>query len=45
LAADAPVQTDLRETLREVSRAAEAVRNLAETIERDPQSLLRGKSR
>jgi hypothetical protein len=35
----------LRETLREVSRAAEAVRNLAETIERDPQSLLRGRSR
>jgi len=45
LASDAPVQTDLRDTLREVSRAAEAVRNLADMLEREPQSLLRGKSR
>jgi paraquat-inducible protein B len=45
LESDAPVQTDLRDTLREVSRAAEAVRNLAELLEREPQSLLRGKSR
>jgi paraquat-inducible protein B len=45
LASDAPVQTDLRDTLREVSRAAEAVRNLAELLEREPQALLHGKSR
>jgi paraquat-inducible protein B len=40
---DAPAQRDLRATLREVSEAARAVRLLAEQLERQPESLLRGK--
>lgn len=43
LATDAPVQTDLRETLREVRRATEALRNLSDFLERHPESLIRGK--
>ena len=43
LAADAPVQTDLRDTLREVRRATEALRNLSDFLERHPESLIRGK--
>lgn len=43
LASDAPVQTELRDTLREVGRAAAAVRNLADLLEQQPQSLLTGK--
>jgi len=37
------VQTDLRETLREVRRATEALRNLSDFLERHPESLIRGK--
>jgi paraquat-inducible protein B len=43
LATDSPVQNDLREALQEVSRAAEALRTLVDSIERQPDSLLRGK--
>ena len=43
LAQDSPVQSDLREALREVSRASEALRELADSIERHPESLIRGK--
>jgi paraquat-inducible protein B len=43
LASDAPVQTELRDTLREVGRAATAVRNLADMLEQQPQALLTGK--
>lgn len=43
LAGDAPLQQNLREALREVTRAAQALRTLADTIERNPESLLRGK--
>lgn len=43
LASDAPLQTDLRATLHEVTRAAEALRTLAETIERQPEALIRGR--
>jgi paraquat-inducible protein B len=43
LAQDSPVQSDLRDALREVSRAAEALRALVDSIERQPESLLRGK--
>lgn len=42
LAEDAPVQQDLRDTLREISRAAEALRSLADFLERNPGSILRG---
>ncbi|MEO5691704.1 MAG: MlaD family protein [Usitatibacter sp.] len=40
---DSPVQGDLRETLQEVTRAAEQVRALTDYLERHPESLIRGK--
>lgn len=40
---NAPIQTDVRETLREISRAAEALRNLADFLERNPGAILRGR--
>jgi paraquat-inducible protein B len=43
LSGDAPVQLDLRETLREVSRAAQSLRVLADYLEQHPESLIRGK--
>lgn len=43
LASDAPLQQDLRESLQELTRAAEAMRDLADTLERNPEALLRGK--
>jgi paraquat-inducible protein B len=43
LAEDSPLQGDLNTTLREVGRAARAVRDLADYIERHPESLLRGR--
>jgi len=43
LSSDAPVQLDLRETLREVSRAAQSLRVLGDYLEQHPESLLRGK--
>jgi paraquat-inducible protein B len=43
LSRDAPVQLDLRETLREVSRAAQSLRVLGDYLEQHPESLIRGK--
>ncbi|HBA89011.1 MAG TPA: mammalian cell entry protein [Geobacter sp.] len=43
LSADAPAQVDLRDTLREVSRAAQSLRVLGDYLEQHPESLLRGK--
>ncbi|GAA4016189.1 intermembrane transport protein PqiB [Actimicrobium antarcticum] len=43
LASDAPLQQDLRTTLRDISRAAQALRSLTDYLERHPESLLRGK--
>jgi paraquat-inducible protein B len=43
LGSDAPVQLDLRETLREVSRAAQSLRVLGDYLEQHPESLIRGK--
>jgi paraquat-inducible protein B len=43
LASDSPTQLELRDTLREVGRAAAAVRDLAELLERQPQALLTGR--
>ena len=43
LATDSPAQGDLRETLHEVTRAAESVRALADYLERHPEALIRGK--
>ena len=43
IAPDAPLQHDAREALRELARAAEAIRGLADHLERQPESLVRGK--
>jgi paraquat-inducible protein B len=43
LSGDAPLQLDLRETLREVSRAAQSLRVLGDYLEQHPESLIRGK--
>ncbi len=43
LAQDAPLQGDLRATLRDVSRAAQSMRNLADYLERHPESIIRGR--
>jgi paraquat-inducible protein B len=45
LSTDAPLQHDLRETLREISRAAWSVRILVDYLELYPESLIRGKKR
>jgi paraquat-inducible protein B len=43
LAAESPLQTDARETMRELTRTAQAFRVLADYLERHPEALLRGK--
>jgi len=43
LAADTPLQQDLREALRELARAAQSLRVLTDYLERHPESLIRGK--
>jgi paraquat-inducible protein B len=43
LSAEAPLQTDTREAMQEIARAAHAFRILADYIERNPQALLLGK--
>ncbi len=43
LAQDSPLQTDMRQTLQELTRAAGSVRVLTDYLERHPESLLRGK--
>jgi len=43
LNADAPLQQDLRGALRDLSRAAQAMRLLADYLERHPESLIQGK--
>ena len=43
LSADAPLQQDLRETLRELSRTAQSLRILTDYLDRHPESLIRGK--
>jgi paraquat-inducible protein B len=45
LGPDAPAQHELREALREVARAARAIRVLADYLERNPETLLRGKKK
>lgn len=41
---DSPLQQDLRQTLRETTRAVQSVRSLADTLDREPEALLRGKT-
>jgi paraquat-inducible protein B len=43
LSADAPLQQDLREALRELARTAQSIRVLTDYLDRHPESLLRGK--
>jgi paraquat-inducible protein B len=43
LSAEAPLQQDTREAMREIGRAAQAFRILADYLERHPQALLLGK--
>lgn len=43
LSSEAPLQTDTREAMQEIARAAHAFRILADYIERNPQALLLGK--
>jgi paraquat-inducible protein B len=43
LAADAPVQQDLRDALLQLQRSARALRTLTEELEAHPESLLRGR--
>lgn len=40
---DSPLQQDVRETLHELARTAQALRALADTLERNPEALLQGK--
>lgn len=40
---DAPLVNQLNDTLKEISRSAEAFRTLSETIDQQPEALLRGK--
>ena len=43
LASGSPLQSDLRDTLRELNRTLSSVRALADYLERHPESLIRGK--
>jgi paraquat-inducible protein B len=43
LASDAPLQQDLRTSLRDLSRASQSLRELTELLGRQPESLIRGK--
>lgn len=43
LAADAPLQQDAREALRQLGRASQSLRLLADFIERHPEALIQGK--
>jgi len=43
LSQDAPLQQDLRDALREISRAAASMRLLTDYLEQHPESLIRGK--
>ncbi|WP_077001660.1 intermembrane transport protein PqiB [Variovorax sp. KK3] len=43
LADDSPLQTDMRQTLQEVTRAASSLRILTDYLEQHPESLIRGK--
>ncbi|MGZ9148885.1 MAG: PqiB family protein [Candidatus Deferrimicrobiaceae bacterium] len=45
LGPDAPLQQDLRDAMREIGRAAASVRALADYIEKNPNALIRGKTR
>lgn len=43
LAPDSPMQQDLRDAIQQVSAAAKSVQNLSDTLDRNPEALVRGK--
>jgi paraquat-inducible protein B len=43
LSNDSPLQMDLRDTLRELTKAASSLKKLADTLEQQPQSIIFGK--
>ncbi|MGC3964450.1 MAG: MlaD family protein [Rhodocyclaceae bacterium] len=43
LSQDSPTQTELRDTLREVSRSAASLRTLTDYLDRHPEALIRGR--
>jgi len=43
LSAESPLQSDLRDTLRDLSKAAQSLRVFTDYLERNPEALLRGK--
>jgi len=43
LSSESPVRQELQDMLREITRAAESVRALAELLDRQPEALIRGK--
>ncbi len=45
LGPDAPAQQELRDAMKEIARAAQAVRALADYLERNPEALVRGKQK
>jgi len=45
LSEDAPVQQDLREALKQVSKSARSLANFADTLERHPDALVFGKEK
>jgi paraquat-inducible protein B len=45
LGPNAPAQQELRDALQEIARSARAIRLLADYLERNPESLLRGKNK
>ncbi len=45
LAADAPLQQDVRDALHQLGRASQSLHDLAEFLERHPESLIRGRSK
>jgi paraquat-inducible protein B len=42
-ASDSPLQVDIRDSLREISKAASSVKTLTDMLEQQPQSLIFGK--
>ena len=43
IASDSPLQMDLRDTLRELTKAAASLKKLADTLDQQPQSIIFGK--
>ena len=43
LSDDSPIIFELRQTLAKISRAADSVSNLAQSLDREPEALIRGR--